>query len=345
MIAVGLSGGADSAAAAIVLHESGLPVCGMTAWFGESNPSAHHLDRAAYICRYLGMEHHVIDVRREFESIKRYFCDEYLAGGTPNPCIICNRDIKFDVLSERARQFGADTIATGHYVKKGYDAGRYYVARAREKNSQEYFLGLLPQEALERSMFPLDDMSKADAHALIEKSGLTIPRNETSQDVCFIDSGGYVLFIRSYAGYQPVPGPVLNRKGRVIGQHRGALYYTIGQRKGLGMGFGKKVYVLGIDPALNTVTVGSLGEWPYRGFILEKVNYMRIPYIEGPLEALVKVRYRQEGEEARIEPRAGGGLTVHYRGLFSPGQLAVVYDPDSAVLCAGIIGSAFGQTG
>ena len=340
MIAVGLSGGADSAAAALLLHDSGVKLCGITGCFGESNPGYEKLEKARCICRYLGIDHHVLDVGTEFASIKKYFCREYLAGNTPNPCVICNRDIKFGLLLHMAKGFGADMVATGHYARKGLEKGRHFVARAREANSQEYFLGLLGQEALRQSIFPLEDTTKEEAHSIVEGSGLSVPRNETSQDVCFLDSGQYVPFILSSSDHLLKPGPILDSKGRVIGKHPGALNYTIGQRKGLGMGFGKRVYVLGIDMARNTVTVGDLDEWPHRGFMVRSVNYMKITGIEAPTEALVKVRYRQRTERALIEPGCGGELVVHDCGLFSPGQLAVVYDHEDAVLCAGIITAA-----
>jgi len=340
MIAVGLSGGADSATAALLLHDSGEDLCGITGYFGESNPGYEKLEKARYICRYLGIDHHVLDVCKEFESIKKYFCNEYLAGNTPNPCVICNRDIKFDLLLKKASGFGADMVATGHYVRKGINHGRYFVARAHEVNSQEYFLGLLSQEALRQSMFPLENTTKEEAHRIVEGSGLKIPRNETSQDICFLDSGQYVPFILSSTDHHSMPGPIVDSSGRVIGEHRGALNYTIGQRKGLGMGFGKRVYVLGIDMAQNTVTVGDLDEWPHRGFIVRAVNYMKIPGVYERMEALIKVRYRQHAEKALIEPGRGGELVIHYRGVFSPGQLAVVYDHEDAILCAGIITSA-----
>jgi tRNA-specific 2-thiouridylase len=341
MIAVGLSGGADSAAAALLLHDSGEALCGITGYFGESNPGSEKLEKARYICRYIGVDHHVIDVSKAFASIKNYFCSEYLAGNTPNPCVICNRDIKFDFLLKMAIGFGADKVATGHYVRRGFERGRYFVAQTREVNSQEYFLGLVSQDALRQTVFPLEDTTKEDAHGIVETSGLAVPRHETSQDVCFLDSGQYVPFILSSTGHSLKPGPIVNSQGHIIGRHRGALNYTIGQRKGLGMGFGRRVYVLGIDMALNTITVGGLDEWPHRGFIIRSVNYMKIPGVDAPTEALVKVRYRQSSEYALIEPGQGGELLVHYRGLFSPGQLAVVYDHEDAVLCAGIITAAF----
>ncbi|MBN2298052.1 MAG: tRNA 2-thiouridine(34) synthase MnmA [Deltaproteobacteria bacterium] len=341
MIAAALSGGADSAAAAILLHDSGEKICGVTGHFSEENPGSLHMERALHICRYLGIEHHMLDVRKEFTTIKDYFCDEYLKGRTPNPCVICNRDIKFAVLLKMAMHLGADMVATGHYVRKGFEQGRYYVSRAREKNSQEYFLGLVPQEALKLSVFPLEEITKPGVRAILDSTTLVIPPRETSQDVCFIGQEGYVSFIRSYSDYQSKPGVILDVKGRVIGKHRGALHYTIGQRKGLGMGFGRKVYVLGVDMVHNTITVGDLWQWPHKGFVLKGVNYMKIPAVTRPTEAFVKVRYRQRAEKALIMPGEEGDLFVAYGRLFSPGQLAVVYDHDGAVLCAGIIDSPF----
>ena len=338
MIAVGLSGGADSAAAALLLHDSGEELCGITGYFGESNPGPEKLEKARYICRYLGVDHHVVDVRKAFASIKNYFCSEYLAGNTPNPCVICNRDIKFDLLLKMVKGFGADRVATGHYVRRGVERGRYFVARAREANSQEYFLGLVSQDALRQSMFPLESTTKDDAHGIVEASGLSVPRNETSQDVCFLDSGQYVPFVLSRTGHSIKPGPIMNSSGRYVVEHHDRPPGL--EQLGLGTGFGRRVYVLGINMALNTVTVGDLDEWPHKGFIVRSVNYMKIPGIDAPMEALVKVRYRQQGERALIEPGQGGELLVHYRGLFSPGQLAVVYDHEDAILCAGIITTA-----
>ena len=341
MIAAALSGGADSAAAAILLHEAGEKLCGVTGVFSHDNPGPLHLERALHICRYLGIRHHVLDLSREFKTVKDYFCREYLMGRTPNPCVICNRDIKFDVFFEMALDSGADLVATGHYARKGFEQGRYYVARTRERNSQEYFLGLVTQEALKRSVFPLEDTTGTEVRSILDETTLVIPPRETSQDVCFIGQEGYVSFIRSNSDYQVQPGPVLDVTGRVIGRHRGALNYTIGQRKGLGMGFGRKVYVLGIDMAHNAITVGDLGQWRHKGFVLVQVNYLKMPSVNGPMEALVKVRYHQRAEKALIVPGLDGELYVAYGGLFSPGQLAAVYDHDGAVLCAGIIERSF----
>lgn len=339
MIAVALSGGVDSAAAAIRLRESRQDLMGLTFLFGESNPPLANIERAGSLCAYLNIRHVVVDAASQFSSIKEYFCREYLAGKTPNPCVVCNRDIKFGLLLEKAGKLGAQSIATGHYVRKAGSEGRVWLGRAREKNSQEYFLGLLSQEAVRRSLFPLHDTTKEEARELVAGTGLTIHERDTSQDVCFIGEEGYVPFITSYTGYHPCPGNILSRRGLVIGGHKGALFYTIGQRRGLGMGFGRRVYVLGIDMEKNTVTIGDREQWPYRGFFMDEVNFMKITGLQEPLKVRIKVRYRQEAQDALIIPVSDKGAAVRYDGLFSPGQLAVAYDGQDDILCAGIIHS------
>ncbi|MFA5653412.1 MAG: tRNA 2-thiouridine(34) synthase MnmA [Desulfomonilia bacterium] len=339
MIAVALSGGTDSAAAAIRLHEGREELVGITLVFDEENPPAISIERAGLLCAHLKIRHVVMDATSQFTTVKNYFCREYLAGTTPNPCVVCNRDIKFVLLQKQADELGADRIATGHYVRKAGQGGRVWLGRAKERNSQEYFLGLLSQDAIRKSLFPLHDITRDQAWELAARAGLHILKRETSQDVCFIGAEGYIPFITSYTGFELQPGDILNRRGVVIGRHKGALSYTIGQRKGLGMGFGKKVYVLGRDMEKNTVTVGGREQWPYRGFTMEQVNLMKIPALNEPLAARMKVRYRQDAQDALLIPLTGGRTAVRYEGLFSPGQLAVAYDRKDDILCAGIIGS------
>ncbi|MFY9399215.1 MAG: tRNA 2-thiouridine(34) synthase MnmA [Desulfomonilia bacterium] len=339
MIAVALSGGVDSAAAAVLLKESGEDLVGVTFIFGASNPPRGAVERAGSLCARLGIPHETVDMSAPFKSVMDYFCREYLSGRTPNPCVACNRDIKFGLFLEKAEELGADRIATGHYARKISTRGRAWLGRAREKNSQEYFLGLLSQEALERSIFPLNGTSKAEARQIAASTGLDIHERESSQDVCFVGHEGYAGFISSRTGHEPQPGDILNRRGIAVGRHRGALFYTIGQRKGLGMGFGRRVYVLEKNMDRNTITVGDRSQWPFGGFFVERVNFMKIPSLTGPLPARVKVRYRQDAQEALLVPMAGGGMAVRYEGLFSPGQLAVAYDEKDELLCAGIIHS------
>ena len=337
MIAVALSGGVDSSAAAICLHEKGEAIAGFTLYFGSGIPKPDQIDRAARLCRFLNIPHHVLDVQEEFLAIKDYFCREYLAGRTPNPCAICNRDIKFGLFLKKALSLGADHIATGHYVRKGVSQGRYYLAGARGANSQEYFLGLLSQLSIEKSIFPLGEMTRGEAERLVFDAGMEIPRAESSQDACFIGDEGYVSFIESYTGSKAVPGDILDIKSRVIGRHKGVLFYTVGQRKGLGIGSHRRLYVLSKNAEKNSITVGERHKGPFYGFTMQGINFMKAALICGPMEARVKVRYRQEPEPAVIHPTGVSDTVVDYQGIFAPGQLAVFYDSDMAILCAGII--------
>ena len=339
MIAVALSGGVDSAAAAIRLHEEREAIMGVTFVFGESNPPPEHIERAGSLCAYLNVRHTVVDASSPFTAVMDYFCREYLAGNTPNPCVVCNRDIKFGLFLKKASELGAERIATGHYVRKAAEGGRTWLGRAREMNSQEYFLGMLSQEAIRLSVFPLHDTTKEEARNLAASAHVAIHKRDTSQDVCFIGPGGYVPFISSCTGYHSCPGDILDQRGLVIGRHRGALFYTIGQRKGLGMGFGKRVYVLDKDMKKNTVTVGERSQWPYQSFFMEQVNFMKISGLKEPREVRIKVRYRQEARDALLIPAPDGRVEVRYEGMFSPGQLAVAYDGREDILCAGFIRS------
>lgn len=335
MIAVALSGGVDSAAAAIILHDQGEELLGITMRLGEGLPDDTHLERAGALCAKLGIAYHIIDLSVAFNAVRRYFCDAYLASLTPNPCAMCNRDMKFGLLLEHAQVLGADTLATGHYVRRGRYGERIFLARSAWKNSQEYFLGLLPQEVLRHTTFPLGNFTKPMAEDLVHRLGIDIPRQASSQDVCFIRDD-YATFIKEFAGHHPKPGRILDTHGQSVGTHRGALFYTIGQRKGLGMGFGRRVYVLDVNQAQNTVTIGDRSLWPHKGFFIEQVNYMKLAGLAAPLTALLKVRYKQEPVSATITPTAQG-LWVDYPDLFAPGQLAVAYDADGAILLAGII--------
>lgn len=339
MIAVALSGGVDSAAAAILLHEQGESILGLTLSLDKDAPSAQQIDRARQLCRHLGIAHRIIDVHEEFRAVKDYFCRQYLAGRTPNPCAVCNRDIKFGLLLDRVASGKADRVATGHYVTKDSREGRIFVARAKENKSQEYFLGLLSQRALDRSIFPLGGITRMEAQGIVASTGLDIPVSQSSQDVCFIGPEGYASFIETYTGFTSEPGAILDVRGRTVGLHKGVLHYTIGQRKGLGVGLGRRMYVLTVDAGKNTITVGEQRRWMHEGFYIPGLNYMKLARMEDSMEVRVKVRYRQDAQPAVIHPDGESGARVDFGGLYAPGQLAVFYDNDDAVLCAGVIES------
>ncbi len=337
MIAVALSGGIDSAAAAILLKERGLPIMGVTMSLGEDYPLKDDVDRAALLCKHLGIRHYVLDLTKDFIKIKDYFCKEYISGNTPNPCAICNRDIKFGLLLDKAKALGADGIATGHYVKKITSGLRCYLSKSKEKKTQEYFLGLVGQAAIADSTFPLGDITRAQAEGMVKDIKIDLSLGRSSQDICFVPSNDYVSFISTYTGFSPYPGYILNPGGKILGRHKGALHYTTGQRKGLNYSAGHRVYVLATDMKKNTITVGDKSQWPYNGFFVTNINYMKIERVEGPIEAKVQVRYRQKPQPAIIMPASKDDLWVEFKGMYAPGQLAVFYDDNNNILCAGII--------
>ena len=337
MIAVALSGGLDSAAAAVLLHEQGVKIAGVTMRLGPNNPDDVHLERARGVCRCLGCEHILLDLAGEFTAIQQYFCDEYLKGRTPNPCAVCNRDFKSGLLFERLKTLGFEGLATGHYVRKGYENGRHYLKSGVWRQSQEYFMGLISQEAIAFSSYPLGELTRPAVEQIVQSSGIDIPTGQSSQDVCFIKGTDYLDFIETFNGHQPQPGPIKDVHGRTVGTHRGALHYTVGQRKGLGMGFGERVYVLKVEPASNTVTIGNLSDWSQTGFYLSQPNFMKLAEITAPVSAHVKTRYGQRPAAASIEPLPDGRIFVHYPEPYACGQLAAIYDEDDAILLAGII--------
>jgi len=335
MIAVLLSGGVDSAAAAIALHSSGEQIMGITMRMGPDLPDDDHIRFAFAVCNKLGVKHHVIDIREEFRTVKEYFCSSYLNSETPNPCAICNLKIKFGLMLDKAVSLGADKIATGHYTDMRFEEDRAFLCATAWKNSQEYFMALLSQDVLKRCLFPLSGMGRPDAEGLIENLGIEIKKNPTSQDVCFIKQG-HISFIENSTGYKTSPGPIINLRGKVIGTHKGAIHYTIGQRKHLVTAFGKKVYVLSVDIASNTVMVGDISDWPHKGFYLRDVNFQKASKLEGELTCHAKVRYKQAPLPAAIKYN-NDRIWVEFAGLWAPGQLCAAYDSTGAVLLAGII--------
>lgn len=337
MIAVALSGGIDSAAAAILLKENDLPIMGVTMSLGKDYPLKDDVARAAFVCNYLGIKHYILDLTKDFIKIKDYFCKEYISGNTPNPCAICNRDIKFGLLLDKAKTLGAHGIATGHYVKKITSGSRYYLSKSKEEKTQEYFLGLITQTSIKNSIFPLGDITRAQAEDLVKDTKMDLSYGKSSQDVCFVPSNDYVSFITSYTGFSPSSGYILDPGGRILGSHKGALHYTTGQRKGLNYSAGRRVYVLATDMKKNAITVGDKSQWPYNGFFVTDINYMKLEQVKGPIEAKVQVRYRQKPQHATIMPTSTDNLWVEFKDMCAPGQLAVFYDNDDNILCAGII--------
>ncbi|ACX51379.1 tRNA (5-methylaminomethyl-2-thiouridylate)-methyltransferase [Ammonifex degensii KC4] len=329
-VAVALSGGVDSATAAFLLLQAGYEVFGVTMLVtGEEG------EKAAEVAAKLKIPHFVFDLRQEFaQEVIKPFVEAYLAGLTPNPCVWCNRKLKFGLLLEKALKLGADFLATGHYARVWFDPARerYLLARGKDRRKdQSYFLYSLNQQQLARVLFPLGGRTKAENLLLVKKLGL--PLREESQDVCFLKGGDYRELIKAMAQEKVKPGPILDPQGKKIGTHRGLAFYTIGQRRGLGHAWGKPYYVLALDPRRNALIVGP-EEMLYRPSCrVEGINFILFERPPGPFTAAVQVRYTSPAVPATLFPE-GEAVRVEFASpqrAVTPGQAAVFYQEDLVV--------------
>ena len=355
-VVLGMSGGMDSSAAAVLLVEQGYAVEGVTlkVWHEAEQPDRRWQERscckvglARYVANRLGISHHVIDVREAFrEGVVRDFVQGYLSGQTPNPCVRCNERIKFGLLFQTAMDMGADWLATGHYARIGLDSGgRHSLLQAVDRDKdQSYFLHRLRPEILPRVMFPLGSTRKADIGPWIESLELPPDELKESQEICFVTQGDYRDFLAAEVPESARPGSFVTPGGRVLGEHRGVAFYTVGQRRGLGLAspeHGERLYVLGIDPETDRVTVGPEEGLYCGGMTVTEMNYLR-PEPEwraGSVEA--RIRYRSRKIPVAVNSAGTGKLKVAFQDpqrSVSPGQSAVFYEGET-VLGGGMIDS------
>jgi len=342
---LGMSGGVDSSAAACILLDQGYEVIGVSArMWGDGRYEASGLSDARLVADILGIPYYELDVRDEFKKyVTDYFVSEYVNGRTPNPCNACNRFVKWESLMRQAREIGAECIATGHYARMGIhpETGRQCICRsaARDKD-QSYALYALTQEQLAATLFPMGPYSKEDARAVAEAHKLPVARKPDSQDICFIPDGDYARFISRYTGIEQAEGNFLDESGRVLGRHKGVVNYTVGQRKGLGLAFGKPMYVKRISASDNTVTLSEDTRSPEMS--VRDVNWMAFGPFDGWKRLSVKIRYNHKAVScAAYNTQSEGGAYI--RCLFdepqkavTPGQSAVFYD-NGYVAFGGII--------
>jgi len=351
-VAVGISGGVDSSVAAYLLKEQGFDVTGVTVlvWREDGPPesSASGLSEARSAAEALDIPHTIVDFEQIFkEKVINNFVREYTRARTPNPCVVCNRWVKWEALLGAARGLGADFIATGHYarVEKHPRTGRMAIRAAATEKDQSYALYALTQEQLAHTLTPLGALSKPQVRAIAKEIGLKNAGKPDSQEICFIPHGGYAAFIAEYAARAGNPadsfagGDFIDTAGNVIGRHSGLPYYTIGQRKGLGA-FGGRVYVKAMDPDRNTVTLAEDAELFQSALRAEDVCFMAYTAAEiaGGVRASAKIRYGHRGAPCTAR-FADGALSIEFdspQRAVTPGQAAVVYG-DGFVLCGGTI--------
>ncbi len=342
VIAVAMSGGTDSSAAAALLLESGAQVIGVTLklW-----PTAQ-LEQAPKVAAHLGIPFYEIDLCSEFRQIVvENFIEEYCSGRTPNPCVICNPSIKFGMLLHYVKsQLKAEKLATGHYARVEFDerTRRWKLLRGVDKaKDQAYVLYRLRQDQLGNVVFPLGYHTKEYARAVVERLQLPVRRSE-SQDICFVTDGDYREFLAKNAPELVEPGPILDTSGKTIGEHQGIAFYTVGQRRGLRVAAGRRLYVVSIDPDRNAIILGSLEETRKQSILLKSVTFVSGETPTEPIVVSAKIRYNTQDVHARFEPiRNGWARLTFEKPQFAPapGQSAVLYQGDE-VIGGGIIAEA-----
>ena len=356
-VVVAMSGGVDSSVVAAMLAEQGYDLVGITlktyryddvggnTGNESSCCSLDGINDARAVAAQLGFPHYVLDFSEPFgREVIDNFVEEYLSGRTPNPCVICNRKIKWEELLRKADALGADFIATGHYARIRLEpsTGRYVISRGRdESKDQSYALWGLTQTSLSRTLFPLAEFTKPEARALGERYGLVNARKGESYEICFIPDDDYERFLKERVPglAQRVDGGKMVMNGEVVGQHRGYPFYTIGQRKGLGIAMGEPVYVTGIDRKTNTVEIGREEKLYHSGLIAKQVNMVKYSECRQPLQVLARIRYKDAGGAATIQSMDDGRMKVMFeeqRRAITPGQSVVFYEGDD-VIGGGII--------
>ncbi len=356
-VLVAMSGGVDSSAVAAILNRDGFDVTGVTMRHfcfrkggdpkgGKSCCSLESIEDARRVCEQLGIPHRTIDVERDFQSrVVDDFKEEYLRGRTPNPCIRCNEQIRFPGLLELSREEHAEKIATGHYARIAApddSSGVYRLKRGLDRaKDQSYFLWTLGQDVLSRTLFPVGELSKTAVRRIAGRLGLSVAQKAESQDVCFIPGGDYRDFLYRPGDSHPAfqPGPIVTADGDEVGRHEGVAFFTVGQRRGLGISAEVPLFVLRVDVDSKTVVVGKREELLCDEFEIEESSWVAGACPALPLHCDVQIRYGHTAAEAVVEEVSSGRLRVSFekpQEAITPGQSAVFYDGD-AVFGGGII--------
>ena len=350
-----MSGGVDSSCAAALLKENGYEVIGVTMQIWPSEDLAAEADKFGGCCSLeaveearrvaarLGILHYVMNFKRIFEEkVISVFCREYVRGRTPNPCIRCNQFIKFDALLMRAKALDADFIATGHYARIEFNpsAKRFFLKKGIDlRKDQSYVLYGMTQESLQHTLMPLGGYTKEEVRRMAHKWKLPVADRPESQEICFIPDDNYGRFVERYIKGHARPGPIIDRKGEKLGEHRGILFYTVGQRRGLGISAPEPLYVVKIDRENNTLIVGIEEDIYADELLAGHVSYISKDHLEEPTQVQTRIRYNMEEAPATVNPLSNSRVQVRFKKpqrAITPGQAVVFYQGD-AVLGGGTI--------
>ena len=344
-VVVGMSGGVDSSVAAYLLKEQGYDVIGVTMqiWQDEETTIQEEnggccgltaVDDARRVAAQIGIPYYVMNFKKEFhDHVIDYFTNEYLNGRTPNPCIACNRYVKWEALLDRSMQIGADYIATGHYARvEQLPNGRYAVKHSvTDTKDQTYALYNLTQEQLKRTLMPVGEYTKDEIRKVAEKISLRVANKPDSQDICFVPDGDYAGFIENECDVKIPEGNFVSTDGKVLGKHKGIIHYTVGQRKGLGLSLGHPAFVIEIRPETNEVVIGTNEDSMTDTVYADKVNFMAVEDIVSEMRVFAKIRYNHRGAWCTVKKTGPDQICCKFdepQRAVTPGQALVMYDGD-----------------